>query len=75
MRGAMVALLAVATGCAGIAQAQTPVERGKYLVESIAGCGNCHTPQGPNGPDMSRALSGGPPIVEGNLFTAGTVRR
>ena len=70
MRGAMVALLAVATGCAGIAQAQTPVERGKYLVESIAGCGNCHTPQGPNGPDMSRALSGGPPIVEGNLFTA-----
>ena len=50
--------------------AQTPVERGKYLVESIAGCGNCHTPQGPNGPVMNRALSGGPPMVEGKLFTA-----
>lgn len=50
--------------------AQTPVERGKYLVESIVGCGNCHTPQGPNGPVMSRALSGGPPVVEGKLFTA-----
>jgi mono/diheme cytochrome c family protein len=50
--------------------AQTPVERGKYLVESIAGCGNCHTPQGSNGPILSRALSGGPPMVEGKLFTA-----
>lgn len=50
--------------------AQTPVERGKYLVESIVGCGNCHTPQGPNGPVMSRALSGGPPMIEGKLFTA-----
>jgi len=50
--------------------AQTSVERGKYLVESIAGCGNCHTPQGPNGPVMSRALSGGPPMVEGKAFTA-----
>ena len=29
------------------------------------GCGNCHTPQGPNGPIMDRALSGGPPIGEG----------
>ena len=50
--------------------AQTPAERGKYLVESIVGCGNCHTPQGPNGPVMSRALSGGPPMVEGTQFTA-----
>ncbi len=33
----------------GIAAAETPVERGKYLVETIAGCGNCHTPRGPGG--------------------------
>lgn len=52
------------------AVAQTPAERGKYLVETIAGCGNCHTPQGPNGPVLARALSGGPPMVEGKLFTA-----
>lgn len=50
--------------------AQSPVERGKYLVESIAACGNCHTPQGPNGPVLSRALSGGPPMVEDKLFIA-----
>ena len=26
------------------AAAQTPLERGKYLVEGILTCGNCHTP-------------------------------
>lgn len=52
------------------AGAQPMVERGKYLVESIMGCGNCHTPQGPNGPVLDRALSGGPPIEEDKLFTA-----
>jgi mono/diheme cytochrome c family protein len=52
------------------AAAQTPAERGKYLVESIMGCGNCHTPQGPNGPVVSRALSGGPPMGDGKHFTA-----
>ncbi len=30
---------------AGVAVAETPVERGAYLVKSIAGCGNCHTPK------------------------------
>jgi mono/diheme cytochrome c family protein len=50
--------------------AQTPVERGKYLVKSIAGCGNCHTPQGPNGPVVGRVLSGGPPMGDGKHFTA-----
>ena len=29
--------------------AETPVERGKYLMSSIVACGNCHTPKGPNG--------------------------
>src|SRR5690606_18902673 len=41
----------------------TPIERGKYLVSSMA-CHDCHTPWtvGPNGPepDMSRMLSGHP---------------
>lgn len=41
------------------AQAETPVERGKYLFESIAACGNCHTPKTPQGPDMARDLAGG----------------
>jgi mono/diheme cytochrome c family protein len=38
--------------------AETPVERGEYLVRGIMGCGNCHTPQGPDGPDMSLELAG-----------------
>jgi len=45
------------------AGAQAPgarVERGRYLVESILGCGNCHTPKTPEGePIASRNLSGG----------------
>ena len=38
---------------------ETPVERGAYLVGSVMVCHNCHTPRGPQGLDMSRALSGG----------------
>ncbi len=34
------------------------VERGAYLMNAVAACGNCHTPFGPQGPDMSRALAG-----------------
>ena len=39
---------------------ETLVERGAYLVNSVMVCHNCHTPQGPRGFDLSRALSGGP---------------
>jgi mono/diheme cytochrome c family protein len=45
-------------GLAGIAVAETPEERGEYLVRGPMGCGNCHTPQGPDGPDMSHELAG-----------------
>jgi mono/diheme cytochrome c family protein len=34
------------------------VARGAYLMNSVVACGNCHTPMGPNGPDMSARLSG-----------------
>jgi mono/diheme cytochrome c family protein len=42
----------------------SPVERGKYLVNSVAGCNDCHTPlkmgaMGPE-PDMTKMLSGHP---------------
>ena len=52
-----VALLAA--GPATIALAQTPVERGSYLVNTVMTCHNCHTPMGPNGPQFDKALSGG----------------
>lgn len=45
---------------AGMASAQTPVERGSYLVNTVMTCGNCHTPKGPGGvPNESMAFSGG----------------
>ena len=46
------------------APAQTPLERGKYLMETIVACGNCHTPQTPNGPEPGRELVGGTPFEE-----------
>ncbi len=43
---------------------QSPVERGKYLVNAVGGCNDCHTPwkMGAHGPepDMSLMLSGHP---------------
>lgn len=48
-------------------EAPSPVERGRYLVNT-SGCHDCHTPWhlGPNGPepDMSRMLSGHPADFE-----------
>ena len=43
--------------------AQSQLERGKYLVEGILTCGNCHTPRGPKGVlDKSRLHAGGPQV-------------
>jgi mono/diheme cytochrome c family protein len=51
----LVALLATTA----LTQAQSPVARGKYLVDTVMTCHNCHTPMGPNGPQFNKALSGG----------------
>lgn len=51
------------------AQAEPSLERGLYLVEGPAGCGNCHTPIGPDGFVMEQNLTGR--LVEKNpAFTA-----
>lgn len=49
--------------------AETPVERGEYLVRGPAGCGNCHTPMGPDGPIMDQEL-GGRLVEKNEAFTA-----
>jgi mono/diheme cytochrome c family protein len=50
--------LAVVLACVSAAYAETPVERGQYLV-TIAGCNDCHTPGGMLGaPDVKRRLGG-----------------
>jgi len=59
------ALAALAT----VAHAQTRIERGRYLVQSIMACGNCHTPQGPGGPVAGKTLAGGL-VIEEPPFTA-----
>lgn len=39
--------------------ASTPVERGKYLVDSVADCGGCHTPTKEGAPLPGLAFAGG----------------
>jgi mono/diheme cytochrome c family protein len=50
------------------ASAETLVERGAYLVNSVMVCHNCHTPRGPQGLDLSRALSGGSQVFDEPAF-------
>ena len=57
-------MLAMMSGGAALAQTSAQVERGRYLVEGIAGCGNCHTPNGPTGKVANMALAGG--LMEDN---------
>lgn len=52
---ALASLLASAT--VAHASAETPLERGTYLMNSIVACGNCHT--APGGPFAKKELSGG----------------
>jgi mono/diheme cytochrome c family protein len=60
---ALLALVGTASQAQG-SKTPTPAERGRYLVEGIMGCGNCHTPEGPNGPIAAQALAGGVPFIE-----------
>ena len=68
--GSMIAL-AFAFGCVAIpaAHAESRLERGRYLMRSVVACGNCHTPQGPNGPVPGMELAGGLKFEE-KPFTA-----
>jgi mono/diheme cytochrome c family protein len=57
-------------GNPALAQDAALLDRGRYLVEGIAACGNCHTPKGPNGELPGMALAGGFTIEEPGLFRA-----
>jgi mono/diheme cytochrome c family protein len=61
--------LAAAIAAAGAAVAETPLERGSYLVNSIGACGNCHTPRQQGVPDLSKKLSGGFQTFDEPWFT------
>ena len=66
----MAAGVLAGAGLAGVAAAETPVERGEYLVRGPMGCGNCHTPQGPDGPDMAMELAGGQLLIDDAMMQA-----
>lgn len=67
----MLAALALALAAA-TARAETPVERGRYLVETIAGCGNCHTPRGPGGVFAADKHMAGGFVIDEKPFRAVT---
>jgi mono/diheme cytochrome c family protein len=54
-----IACVVLLIGCIN-AVAETPTERGSYLVNTIMACGNCHSPRDADGkPIEARAFSGG----------------
>jgi mono/diheme cytochrome c family protein len=65
------ALCGLATGAA----AESPVERGSYLVNAVMVCDGCHTPRGPsdlsvpNGLTAERRFSGGVEVWETPAYT------
>lgn len=71
MTKACVMWLAVLIAGIGNAMAETLVERGSYLVNTIMACGNCHTPKDASGQPMSgKELSGGGLTFNTPGFTA-----
>jgi mono/diheme cytochrome c family protein len=55
----LTALVIAAAAFAGAASADTSVERGAYLVNTIMTCGNCHSPKGPPDVVAGKDFSGG----------------
>jgi mono/diheme cytochrome c family protein len=51
--------LAVAVAVASSAAAQSSVERGSYLMNTIMTCANCHSPKGPPAATAGKDYSGG----------------
>jgi mono/diheme cytochrome c family protein len=64
---ACVLVIAGFVAAAGLARADSPQERGAYLMKSVVACGDCHTPRGPGG--LGPELSGGFRFAD-DAFTA-----
>ncbi len=52
-------LVALASFIGSAAYAETPLERGSYLVNTLMTCGNCHSPKGPPNVVAGKDFSGG----------------
>jgi mono/diheme cytochrome c family protein len=56
----LLSILLLANAATVLAQKTSSIERGKYLMESVVACGNCHVARGPQGqPLFDKGLSGG----------------
>lgn len=67
---AAAALGAVVIVGADVGRAETPLERGTYLMDGIVACGNCHTPKGPDFKALvDQELAGGF-MIEARVFRA-----
>lgn len=54
-----IAVLGCAVSCSDLSSPQTQIERGRYLVERVAMCGDCHTPMTASGePDRAHWWQG-----------------
>jgi len=73
-RNSLAALAAafVVLPLAAPSQAETLLERGTYLVNSVVACGNCHTPKGPEGELPGMELAGWADFFSVREFTART---
>jgi mono/diheme cytochrome c family protein len=60
----VVALIAIGGWLGLPSHGQVQLERGKYLVEVLAACGNCHTPKDADGEMPHKHLAGGLEIRE-----------
>jgi hypothetical protein len=53
----------------GAAAAETPLERGKYLVDAVMACDGCHTPRPGGNFNMEKRFSGGSRSGMKNAYT------
>jgi mono/diheme cytochrome c family protein len=63
----VVAIAAIASFTIG-AVAETPLERGEYLVNAVMACDGCHTPRGPAGFNMEKRFSGGSQVWDEHAY-------
>src|SRR5262249_45047039 len=63
--GTMIRLIVAAVVLSIVpAFAETPLERGSYLVNAVMACDGCHTPRGPGVLVMQRRFSGGSRVFD-----------
>lgn len=68
---ALASMAVLTYGATALAQTQAEkVARGKYLVETIAGCANCHTPRNPDGSFNHDMAYAGAFVIEEPVFKA-----